>query len=92
MDPFTIMAIMSVASAGYSIYSAEQQKKQVAAAQGQAQQDMMKSQSDLVASQYKKRRSEGGTLLGQGSAASQAISDRGSILTSNPQTRSLLGG
>jgi len=92
MNPFQLMAIMSLASAGYSMYSSEQQKTQAIDAQNMAQIDVSKNQSDLIAKQYKKRRSEGGTLLGQGSVASQAISDRGSILTSNPQTRSLLGG
>lgn len=83
---------MSVASAGYSMYSANQQQQNYKAMQGQAKLDNELKQSNLVAQQYRKRRAEGGTLLGQGSAASQAIADRGSILTSTPQTRSLLGG
>lgn len=83
---------MSVASAGYSMYSANQQQQNYKDLQKKAKVDASISQSNLVAEQYKKRRSEAGSLLGQGSAASQAIADRGSILTSTPQTRSLLGG
>lgn len=92
MDPFTMMAIMSVASAGYSMYSADQQQQQMKKEQWKAEKNVMKKTSDLVANQYKKRRSESGSLLGQGSLASQAIADRGSILSSTPETRSLLGG
>ena len=87
-----MMAIMSVASAGYSMYSANKQQKDMKALQGQAELNVEQKTSDLVAQQYRKRRSQGGTLLGQGSAASQAIADRGSILSSTPETRSLLGG
>lgn len=85
----TIMALMSVVSAGYSMYSANDQKKQLAQQQGQAQIDVSKEQSNAVADLYKKRRAE---QQGQGSGASQAIADQGTILTSTPKTRSLLGG
>jgi len=83
---------MSVASAGYSMYQSDLQQKNYKAMQGQAKLDNELKQSNLTAQQYRRRRSEGSTLLGQGSAASQAIADRGSVLTSTPETRSLLGG
>jgi DNA invertase Pin-like site-specific DNA recombinase len=91
MDPLTIMLLMSVAQAGYSMYAANQQRDSAIKAQNKAEKTSVLNQSSLVASQYKKRRAEG-TVLGQGSVSSQAIADRGSILTSTPTTRSLLGG
>lgn len=89
MDPITIALL--AASLGYSIYSSNEQQKAAAEAARSGETSRLKNQSNLIASQYKKRRSSE-TLLGQGSTASQAISDRGDILTSTPQTRSILGG
>lgn len=73
------------------MYQADQQQQLTADQMLKGKTDLAKSQSDLLASQYKKRRSNE-TLLGQGSQASQAMADQGTVLTSNPTTRSLLGG
>lgn len=85
----TIMAIMSAVSAGYSMLSAEDQKNKLSQAQSKAEIDVSKQESDARAAMYKKRRTE---QEGQGSGSSQAIADQGTILTSTPKTRSLLGG
>lgn len=94
MDPFTLMALVAIS--GYSMYQADQQKQQTNESLLNGKLDVAKGQSDLLASQYKKRRTEGADaqmVQGyQGSDASQAIADQGTMLTSTPKTRSLLGG
>jgi uncharacterized protein HemX len=90
-DPLTIMAVMAVASAGYSVYQGEQQKKSVAKAEAEGYKQMDKDASELIKRQYEDRMAQINSS-GAGSVSAQEIAGQGTVLTSTPKTRSLLGG
>ena len=88
--PWALIAIAAM-QAGFAVYQQNQQVKAANKAQQQAAEDAVSNQNALVLEQQKKRRQAQGTALG-GSPAAEQIARQGSVLTSTPQTRSLLGG
>jgi len=88
-----LLALAAI-QAGMAIYQAEDQKSAVKDAQSASAEDSVAAESKLVVEQQKARREaqgavEGGTLLG--GSSSRSVSKKGTTLTSNAQSRSLLG-
>lgn len=92
-----LIAIAAI-QAGFAIYQQDQMKKAASQAQAESARASAASQSQLTLEMQKERREAQGALgsvLGgnaQANTRAQSVSQRGSILTSNPDTRSLLGG
>ena len=89
--PWALIAVAAI-QAGFSIYQQQQQRQAAQRAERQAASDMAQNQSNLLLEQQRERRRAQGTVLGGANQRSQAMSQQGSILTSTPQNRSLLGG
>lgn len=93
MTGLEIMAIVAVASAGYNIVSGEQQKTAAAKAERDGINAATKAESDLVAEQHRRRmQQQQGQTDYSGSVSAQQMAAQGTMLTSTPTTRSLLGG
>lgn len=91
--------VMALAQMGFSIYQTREQERALSTARSQTALTSAANQSRLVVEQQRARREAQGAVQGsvlggnvQANIRSQGVSQRGTTLTSNPQTRSLLGG
>jgi hypothetical protein len=94
-----LIAIAAI-QAGFAIYQQQEAKAAASQAKAQAASNLASNQNKATLEQQRERREaqgvvQRGSLLGgnaQANVRAQSVSQRGSILTSDPKTRSLLGG
>lgn len=88
--PAALIALAAIQT-GYSIWSQQEQMRAAKKAQRQADDQAIANQNKLVQDEARKRREQGTVLGGFAGIGADSASQRGTLLTSSSNKRSLLG-